>query len=167
MNKSRVGEKAGKIISHLLVIAWMVVIFSFSAQPGDESADLSGTISHLFMRVWNWVFGFGWDEAKVLAMTEIWDCPIRKLAHMTEFGILVVLIFLAIRYYRQIDSRKKHFGFSWLGAVGYALTDELHQRFVPGRSGNLFDVCVDAAGALLALVVVYVGLNLLIRIRKR
>lgn len=167
MNKSRVGEKAGKIISHLLVIAWMAVIFSLSAQPGDESADLSGGISHLFMKIWNWIFCLGWDEAKVLAMTEVWDFPIRKLAHMTEFGILVVLIFLAIRYYRQIDSRRKHFLFSWLGAVAYALTDEFHQRFVPGRSGNLFDVCVDATGALLALCCVYAGLCILIKIRKR
>ena len=167
MSKSRVGEKAGKIISHLLVVAWMGIIFSLSAQPGEESADLSGGVSHLVMKIWNWVFGLGWDEAKVLAMPEVWDFPIRKLAHMTEFGILAVLIFLAIRYYRQIDTRRKHYFFTWLGTVCYALTDEFLQRFVPGRNGNFFDVCVDATGAVLALVVVYVGLFLLIKMRKR
>ena len=56
MSKSRVGEKAGKIISHLLVVAWMGIIFSLSAQPGEESADLSGGVSHLVMKIWNWVF---------------------------------------------------------------------------------------------------------------
>lgn len=167
MNRSKVREKAGKIISHLLVVAWMAVIFSLSAQPGDESADLSGSVSHLFMKVWNQIFGLGWDEAKVLAMTEAWDYPIRKLAHMAEFGILALLLFLAIRYYRQINTIQKHYFFSWLGTVCYAITDELHQLLVLGRNGNFFDVCVDATGALLALGVVYAGLFLLIKIRKR
>ena len=167
MNKSKAGERAGKIISHLLVAAWMLVIFSFSAQPGEESADLSGSISHMFMKLWNGIFGLGWDDAKVLAMTEVWDYPIRKLAHMTEFGILAVLLFIAIRYYRKINTIQKHYFFSWVGTVCYAATDEFHQRFVPGRSGNLFDVGVDATGALLALGLVYGGLFLLIKVRKR
>ena len=36
--------------------------------------------------------------------------------------------------------------------IGYAVTDELHQRLVPGRSADVYDVIADAAGACLALI---------------
>lgn len=155
------------VISHILVIAWMVVIFSFSAQPGEESADLSGGVSHLFMLIVNKLFGFGWDEAQVLAMTELWDYPIRKLAHMTEFGILAVLIFVAVKYYKKINTAKRRFFAAWIATICYAATDEVHQIFVPARDGNLFDVCVDASGALIALTLVFVASRLVARIRIR
>lgn len=154
-------------VSHSLVVAWMVVIFRFSAQPGEESADLSGTISHLCMTIWNQIFGLGWDDAKVLAMTEVWDFPIRKLAHMTEFGILAILIFVAIGYYARLSAGRRRYWTAWIGAVCYAATDEFHQLFVSGRSGNLFDVCVDATGAAMFLVILCVILHLLRRIQVR
>lgn len=158
-------------ISHVLVIVWMIVIFSFSAQPGEESADLSGGVSHLVMTLWNQIFGLGWDEAKVLAMTELWDFPIRKLAHMTEFGILAMLIFVATKSYVKIKTIKHRYIIAWLVAVCYAGTDEFHQLFVPGRSGNLFDVCVDATGITSALFLIFGAKYVLqkcnLEIRKR
>lgn len=159
-------EKFGQIISHVFVVAWMIVIFCFSAQPGGDSADLSGGISHLFMQIWNWIFRLGWDEAQVLEMTAIWDFPIRKLAHMTEFGILAVLLFVALRYYVQISTMKRRYLCAWLGAVVYAATDEFHQLFVPDRSGNLFDVCVDAIGVSVAFVIIYLLRRVYGRIRQ-
>ena len=41
----------------------------------------------------------------------------------------------------------------WIG-IGYAITDEVHQTFVPGRHGAAYDVVVDAAGVLLGVYVV-------------
>lgn len=173
-NKEMMGNKKGEaikkisvVLSHILVLAWMLVIFSFSAQPGEESADLSGGVSHLFMIIWNQIFGLGWDDAKVLAMTEIWDYPIRKLAHMTEFGILAVLIFVAIKYYAKIQTTKQRYFIAWIATACYAATDEFHQLFVPDRSGNLFDVGVDSTGALIALVLVFAVSHLVERVRAR
>ena len=54
---------------------------------------------------------------------------------------------------------------AWFFAVAYAATDEIHQLFVPDRSGNGFDVCVDATGALLALVVVW-GIPRIVQVCK-
>lgn len=155
------------ILTHGFVMAWMIVIFLFSAQPGDESADLSGGISHLFMRVVNVVFGCGWDEIKLLEMTAIWDYPIRKLAHMTEFGILSVLIFTAIGFYDRFKQEKDRFLGAWIFTACYAVTDEIHQLFVVDRSGNLFDVGVDSTGALIALIILYVVRKVYIKYRKR
>ena len=163
MNKK---PKMRMILAHAAVLLWMVVIFLFSAQPGEESADLSGGISHLFMKIWNQLFGLGWDESTVLEMAGVWDFPIRKMAHMTEFGILSALIFVANKFYEKINSMKKRYMFAWIAAVVYAATDELHQVFVSGRSGNFVDVCVDAAGVTIALVVVYLVRRLYGRIRQ-
>lgn len=41
----------------------------------------------------------------------------------------------------------------WLLAVLYAATDEIHQTFVPGRSGRVTDVLIDAAGAAVGVLV--------------
>lgn len=153
------------IVSHALILGWMGLIFYMSAQPGDLSGDISGTVSHLFMRIWNAIFGLNWSEVEILQMAEIWDYPIRKLAHMTEFGILAVLVYWALGQYRvfgKFCGVPKRYGVAWIFTVVYAATDEIHQLFVPDRSGNLVDVCVDATGALIALLIIW-GVNRAIR----
>lgn len=44
---------------------------------------------------------------------------------------------------------------AWAFCVAFACTDEFHQVFVDGRSAQVFDVCVDAAGALLGVVLLF------------
>lgn len=153
-------SSAVAFLSYTLIFAWMIFIFYMSAQPGDVSGDTSGSVSHLFMKIWNVVFFQGWSEAEVLHMAELWDYPIRKLAHMTEFGILAMLVYWGLgqpmgeRIRTWFPTHTRYIT-AWIFTVIYAATDEIHQLFVPDRSGNGFDVCVDAVGALLALVVVW------------
>jgi VanZ family protein len=71
-----------------------------------------------------------------------WDYVLRKLAHMTEYAILVVLLARASGSY----------AWAFALAVGYAATDEVHQLFVRGRHGSPIDVGIDAVGALIGLV---------------
>ena len=78
-----------------------------------------------------------------------WDLVLRKLAHAAEFAILGVLLL------RALDHAWAAF---WLG-VAYAVTDEIHQAFVPGRLGSPLDVAVDAAG-------VAVGVAFALRLRR-
>ena len=165
------------ILSHALVLGWMGVIFYMSAQPGDLSGDISGTVSHLFMRIWNAIFGLNWSEVEILQMAEIWDYPIRKLAHMTEFGVLAVLMYWALgQYWIFVEEGKwargglrrvmTRYVIAWIFTVVYAATDEMHQLFVPDRSGNIVDVCVDATGAFLALLAIW-GMAHVIKAYKR
>lgn len=167
MSSKGKNTQVSKIVSHVLVVLWMAVIFCFTAQTGDESGNLSSGVSRLFMTIWNKIFFLGWDNAQVLAMAELWDYPIRKLAHMTEFGILAVLLWNGLKYYAQIDTMKKRYLFAWVGAVCYAATDEFHQLFVPGRSGNLFDVCVDTLGVTIAIVLVHLVIKIACGLRKK
>ncbi len=72
-----------------------------------------------------------------------WDTVLRKLAHMAEFGLLWWL------WYRALGPR--HLLTAAAIAIGYAITDELHQTTVEGRVGSPRDVLIDSAGVLLAI----------------
>jgi VanZ family protein len=80
---------------------------------------------------------------------------IRKLAHITEFGIFSVTIFHGIR------GPRRGWKLSWalvtlLIAAAYAGLDEWHQSFVPLRESSVRDVLIDTTGALLAQFLVWI-----------
>jgi VanZ family protein len=79
---------------------------------------------------------------------------IRKMAHVTEFGIFSLAVFHGIR------GSRTGWRFNWalvtlLLAVGYAGLDEWHQSFVPLREARVRDVAADAMGAVLAQSLVW------------
>jgi VanZ family protein len=78
------------------------------------------------------------------------DVIIRKLSHMAEYGILAALSLWALGTASSSVPRS-HFVCAFVLALLYALSDELHQRFVPGRDPRALDVGFDIAGAGLAL----------------
>ncbi len=80
-----------------------------------------------------------------------WDTLLRKLAHMTEFVLLWWLWWRALGY--------GHPGPSIAIAIGYAISDEVHQSFVDGRHGSPWDVAIDSLGVGLA------GLTVVLRAR--
>ena len=71
-----------------------------------------------------------------------WDLVLRKLAHAAEYAVLGALLQRAVR--------SPVLAFA-LGTI-YAISDELHQSFVPGRMGSPLDVVVDAAGVVVGVV---------------
>ena len=80
---------------------------------------------------------------------------IRKMAHVTEFGIFSITVFHGIR------GNRHGWRLTWavatlLLAVTYAGLDEWHQSFVPLREARVRDVAVDAFGALMAQSLVWV-----------
>ena len=91
-------------------------------------------------------------------MLHLMHVGIRKMAHVTEFGLFSVAVFHGIRGGR--------FGwrFSWalatlVIAVTYAGLDEWHQSFVPLREARPRDVAIDALGAVLAQTLVWFYAN--------
>ena len=73
-----------------------------------------------------------------------WDTILRKLAHMAEYGLLWLLWWRALGYGNPAVPAAI--------AIGYAITDELHQTTVEGRHGAPVDVLIDAAGVAIAMV---------------
>jgi VanZ family protein len=79
---------------------------------------------------------------------------LRKSAHLTEYGILGLLWFRTWRGSRQ--------GHEWkwaLAGIGIALLtaimDEVHQSFVPSRTGSAWDVLLDLTGAVAAQILLW------------
>ena len=69
---------------------------------------------------------------------------VRKLAHFSLFFILELILFLTL----------KNIYLSFFISSGYALLDEFHQYFVPGRSCELRDVLIDISGCMLAILII-------------
>jgi VanZ family protein len=77
-----------------------------------------------------------------------YDFTFKKLAHVTEYGVLTVLLFNALRLH---FTHKRHALLTAvLVAIVYACSDEWHQSLVPGREGRLRDVGIDSIGAVVA-----------------
>jgi VanZ family protein len=72
-----------------------------------------------------------------------WDTVLRKLAHMVEYAVLGLLVARALG--RDLPA--------FLGAVAYAVTDEVHQHFVPGRHASPVDVAIDSVGIAVGVLV--------------
>jgi len=79
------------------------------------------------------------------------DLILRKLAHMFEYGVLYLLIYRVFKRTSSLSKNKLLF-ISLFLTILYAASDEYHQTFVPGRSGNLTDVSIDSVGAVLGLI---------------
>lgn len=80
---------------------------------------------------------------------------VRKGGHVTEYAVLSCLLWRARRRPSRNDSRPwcwSEAGFAFLIAVLFAISDEVHQGFVPGREARVADVCFDASGAALGLL---------------
>ena len=70
-----------------------------------------------------------------------WDFPLRKAAHVGEYAVLGALLARAVQPPTAL----------FLG-IAYALSDELHQSFVPGRAASLIDVAIDSVGVAVGIV---------------
>ena len=79
-----------------------------------------------------------------------WDLLLKKGMHMVAYGILTILYLWALRGSAH-DDRVVRVA-SVVLALTYALSDEYHQTFVPGRNGTWVDVAVDGVGILAATV---------------
>lgn len=77
-----------------------------------------------------------------------------KIIHFFEYAILALLIYRACVNSPRASLYKNRISISVLGAVPYALLDELHQYFVPMREMSLFDFLADALGACCAIILV-------------
>ena len=153
-----------KAISTLLVLLAMVLIFLFSAQPGDSSDETSLSVGGLIGKIFVSDFSV-WTPEEQFEFAERINHPVRKLAHATEYAALGVLMTVMFGAYGIRGWRR--FGISWACTVLYAGTDEFHQLFVPGRSGQLGDVVIDAVGALAGILLCLLAGAVWLRFKNR
>lgn len=129
-----------KIGKWLLFLGWLLFIFSFSSQQGDQSLALS---NHFLEYVKDF-----WDHS-IFSMFDL-SFVIRKFAHFSIFFLLGIISYSLLKEYpMQLWQR---FLLSFFICLTYACMDELHQLFVVDRDGKLFDVFIDSCGCLLGLI---------------
>ena len=125
---------AGKKRTSLLIFLWaataivMGIIFAFSAQSAEGSKELSGGLL-----------------ARILEIIpfEISHTFLRKAAHFSEYALLGAVSFCTFSF----SLKRKSLFFPWIFSAFYAVTDEVHQLFIPGRACRAFDVFIDSMGA--------------------
>ena len=130
-------------------VLWMIVIFSFSAKVSEDSEEMSRSVGMLIGKAVIKEYK-EWPGKRQAAFAAKIDYPVRKAAHASEYAILGILLTGAILDIRKPWKRQLPDCFL-IGAV-YAASDEFHQLFVPGRSGQIRDVMIDSAGVAAGII---------------
>lgn len=129
----------------LLSLSLMGAIFYFSSQPAHQSQELSDGL------LWKLLAFFGLEDD---ASIDRYGKLIRKIAHFLEYAALGLStgLFFTELFTGSITALCR--GGYWAGGlcVLYAVSDEMHQYFVPDRSMQLSDVLLDCVGAMTALL---------------
>lgn len=141
-----------KIIVYILAILWMGLISFFSHQPATDSDKVSNGIIDKIVDTVEIISGHKFNDKELEIISEYLIFPVRKLAHFTLYFILGILIYNVINLYST--NNKKILLISILLCIIYACSDEIHQLFVPGRSGELRDVLIDSIGSILGIIIV-------------
>lgn len=121
-------------VSWAFVALCSVCIFMFSAQTGAQSADVSSEVMGPFSRILTALFG------------EQGHNVFRKFAHFFIFAALMFFMYHAL--YQTRRRRRLSPVLPFILCLLYAISDEVHQLFVPERACRLFDVGVDALGCV-------------------
>lgn len=143
-----------KIIAALLllwVLAIMGGIFWLSSRTAEESGNMSQNVT-------DEIFDPSVPVDKETAAKRHHN--VRKSAHILEYGVLgnalcLFLFFIADANFIRSWSRWFLAFWAWIGSTVYAMTDEIHQIFVPGRGPSVTDVAIDTVGALLGVLSVW------------
>lgn len=153
-----INEKSKKVeilkcINFIFIILWMILVFSFSKEGGVDSSSTSGnTIRQILI-----LFKKDWDLIQLEKTIEMLQPFARKLAHFTLYavgGFLTYNLNSKSEKIKKLEQKNKYmnkYTITVLFCMFYAITDEIHQIFVPGRDGRVFDVIIDTFGAIFGL----------------
>lgn len=141
--------KKQKYLIFILLGGMVVFITYMSARPVEQSAQMSYEIDR-------WICGIlidGYEtlsEAQQQAAAVNLDFWVRKTAHGIEYCALGILLFLAAGL--LIKNQKKRWAAAFCTGAAFAVLDEFHQYFVPGRSCELRDMIIDASGITVGII---------------
>lgn len=125
------------LFSRLLpCLLWMGLIYFCSSQTGDQVGNWINTLVRPILPT-------------ITVDAGLVRFSVQKLGHFLEYAVLALLAWRAI----EPLQRRAVGAAAWLLAVLYAISDEWHQMFVPGRGPSWRDVGIDALGALCGLLI--------------
>lgn len=154
-------KKSLRCLSVLPAVLMLLFIFRFSAQDGPTSGSLSFRVCCALLSFAERIFSLELSLPEFVSRAESMQFFVRKAAHITEYFLLTLFIFLPLRvWFPKITEKETKMSFflrhllpAFLLSVVCAGLDEFHQSFVPGRCGTPKDVLVDCIGIVIACVI--------------
>ncbi|ASW44293.1 VanZ family protein [Clostridium isatidis] len=134
-------SKSKRIISWIFLLGWMVLIFYMSNQP----ADISNSQSEFVIMIFNYI-GIELNDY----FGELASLVVRKGAHFTEYLILFFFSYNLSKIYFEKRNKLYSIMFVFL----YAISDEFHQYFIPGREMKFLDVIIDTCGGIFGSILI-------------
>lgn len=152
-------KKALKIIILLiLAVGWMICIFKLSGMNSSNSNGKSTDIISVFIEDTLGVTNdYGVTDShpsdeKIDHASSLINAPMRKVIHATVYFILAFFVMILLNIIFEHKKYPLSFILAIIICIIFAATDEYHQTFVSGRTGQVLDVLIDSAGALVGLL---------------
>ena len=135
----------------ILLILWLVVIFMFSSDHADESSKKSDGIANYIVSTIENITGHKFKSFNKVLDTCI--VLVRKSAHFLEYMVLGILVINVIKDIKILEI--KYIVMAIIFCMLYSISDEIHQLFVPGRAGRIFDCFIDTLGSTTGILLYY------------
>ena len=135
----------------LLLIGTFGIIFGFSNQDGEQSAGISTKITRMFLENSKKYQESNENDKEIIFKRT--QKIIRKLAHFSIYTLVGFLLMLLFVTFNQLTNKKRAIISTIIGII-YASSDEIHQKFIAGRSAQITDVYIDTLGVILGILLV-------------
>jgi len=146
-----------KITPWIPAMIWMVVIFYMSSQPAWESNSISKGITEQIIEILGRFISLDVETGTWDSMIPELNHYVRKAAHFAAYFILGIFVTFALI---KNGFKLKSFYISFLFCLLFAISDEVHQLFVPGRGGMFKDVILDSLGSLTGIILYFLAKRL-------
>lgn len=144
-----------RITMLILLGLTFATIFNFSSQDGQTSGNLSRKVARKIVDVFPYTKNL--SENTKNKIVEKSQPIIRKGAHFSIYMLVGIFIMSFISTYKL--HLKYKFSISILVGLIYAITDEIHQSFTPGRTPSVIDVGIDTCGVFLGIILVLIVIS--------
>lgn len=144
-------EKRHPYIAYILLILMLGMTFWFSSQQGMNSHSMSINVCEKIVAFLDHNANLRLDEKQFFNLVKFMDVPIRKAAHMAEYAVLGVVLYVIVSTYFRSIWKRTIFVIGLLILLGSV--DEVHQLYVVAREGKWQDVVVDVIGGCVGLAV--------------
>ena len=147
----------------VMLLGTFYIIFGFSSQNAEESSSVSRQITENVTK----------DIKKIQAMekskkeqvlSEI-EHIIRKIAHFSLYTVVGILIMSLMSTYNI--KQKTRYKASLSTGIIYAISDEIHQSFTPGRSPMVGDVFIDTCGVIFGIIIVKTCMGIITKVQNK
>lgn len=152
-------KKTIKIIFMLiLAVFWMVCIFKLSDMNSQKSNGKSSDIIAMFiedtLEITNeyGITNSHPTESKLAKASNLINAPLRKVMHASVYFVLAFFLMLLLNILFNHDYYILSLIIAFILCSGFAITDEFHQTFVAGRTGQFKDVIIDSMGAIFGII---------------